>query len=167
MKNKFSFLEKHINELPEKIRNASEFPYLLNSGKNEAELTALMMKLGISIPDELKEFYYFSYGAQFAEYKILTLDEIKFLLLELPKVYDENWQYSILPFAEVSGVGDIVAFDIQKSNGHGLAVLDGFHELPPPKWKIINFGLASWLQNMVENNFKPFWLETRFQKHTL
>lgn len=65
-----------------------------------------------------------------------------------------------MPFAYVRGVGDVVAFDLDKRNVHGLTlVVDCFHELSPSQWEGICFGLRTWLQGMARNGFQPFWLQ--------
>jgi hypothetical protein len=61
-------------------------------------------------PDELKDFYSMSYGAFLGEYEILTPPEIKNLLSELRWAYGENWRDSVLPFAYVRGIGDVITF---------------------------------------------------------
>jgi len=156
--NRFHFLEKYINDLPVDARSDTEYSFCLELEKNESELATLIKETGLIIPDELIEFYRFSYGAQLGEYEILRPDEIKSVLSKLIKVYGDDCRNNILPFAKFSGVGDIIAYDMGKSNTDGFAVLDGFHEITPSEWQIICFGLVSWLQNMVNNNFEPYWL---------
>lgn len=65
---------------------------------------------------------------------ILTPGEIKSLLGEMRQPYKQDWNESLVPFAYVRGVGDVIAFDLDQRNAHGLAlVVDGFHELSPPQ----------------------------------
>jgi hypothetical protein len=157
---KFDFLEEYIAELPEEERNDRYFGYILRAGKSEAEIGRMELDTGISVPGELKEFYKFSYGALLNEYEMLTISEIASLLPKMRWTYEEGWRDSVLPFAYVRGVGDVVAFDINESSEDGLlSILDGFHEFPPVQWKVICYGLRTWLAKMTENCFRPFWLK--------
>jgi hypothetical protein len=156
---KFDFLKTYIAELPEEERNDHYFGYILREGKSEAEITRLELETKISVPGELKEFYEFSYGALLGEYEMLTISEIASILPDIRPTYEKYWKDSILPFAYVRGVGDVVAFDLNESNEDGLLlILDGFHEFPPAQWKGICYGLRTWLVKMTENRFHPFWL---------
>ena len=69
--NAFDFLEDYVTELPEQERNDPDVGYMLRSGKSEAEIRRLELEAGFLVPDELREFYRFSYGALLDEYKIL------------------------------------------------------------------------------------------------
>jgi hypothetical protein len=151
-----------IEELPEVERTDPYLSYRLQKGKNSVELEQLEVETGLRIPKELKEFYEFSYGALLNEYEMLTMPGIASLLPELRATYEAAWKKSILPFAYVRGVGDVVAFDLNQTNETGgLLILDGFHELPPADWEGICYGLKTWLFKMVENHFRPFWLGRR------
>jgi hypothetical protein len=110
------------------------------------------------VPEGLREFYRFSYGAYIGEYKILTISEIADLTLSLRYRYEDEWTDHILPFAYVMGVGDFIAFDLERCGPGGLLVLDCFHELSATEWKGICFGLKNWLVQMVKNDFESFWL---------
>ena len=133
---------------------------MLRKGKDKLKVSQVELQVGVSVPEELKEFYEFSYGAELGEYKILTVSEIANLLSELRSRYGESWVNTVLPFAYVKGVGDIVAFDLARSDeiGHFLLV-DGFHEMNPNQWKGICFGLRKWLVKMTESKFESFWLK--------
>ena len=156
----FNFLKEYIERLPEEERNDPYLGFALRKGKDRLEVSQVELQMGVSVPEELKEFYEFSYGAKLGEYKILTVSEIANLLSELRSTYGESWTNTVLPFAYVRGVGDIIALDQDKSNEmrHFLTV-DGFHELPPSQWKGICFGLRTWLVKMTESKFEPFWLK--------
>jgi hypothetical protein len=126
-------------------------------GLNLVEITQIEQKTGLTIPNELREFYQFSYGALLCEYKILTIPEIASLLLEIREVYGPS-EKSMLPFAYLMGVGDFVAFDLTREEEGKNLILDGFHELPPDEWQGICFGLTIWLERLAQNQFEPFWL---------
>jgi hypothetical protein len=133
---KFAFLKSYIAQLPEAERNDPYCGYVLKESKDAAGINRLESKAEIPLPEELKEFYEFSYGALLSEYKMLTISEIANLLGEMRCLYEDDWRSSILPFAYVRGVGDVVAFDLNESDENGLLlVLDGFHESPPTQWK--------------------------------
>jgi hypothetical protein len=152
---KFDFLSIYIKNLPDDERNS----YLLRAGKSETEIGQLEAEAGIVVPNELREFYKFSYGAELNEYKILTISEIAEFLPELHWTYEDSWRESIFPFAYLVGVGDFIAFDVEQQNAAGLLILDCFHELSPEEWNGICFGLKNWMMKLAENNFVPFWLE--------
>ena len=156
----FSFLKEYIEQLPEEERNDPSLGFTLRESKSFLEVSQVESQVGISVPQELKVFYEFSYGAELGEYKILTVSEIANLLSELRSRYGESWVNTVLPFAYVKGVGDIVAFDLTSSDemGHFLLV-DGFHEVNPNQWKGICFGLRNWLVKMTESKFESFWLK--------
>lgn len=155
----FDFLKGYVSRLPEQERNDPYLGYMLHPGKSETEIHQFESDAGFLVPHELKEFYLFSYGALLGEYKILTISEITNLLSEMRHTYEEYWDDSVLPFAYVRGVGDVIAFDLDKSDKNSfLLVLDGFHELPPAQWKSICYGLKTWLTKMADNRFRPFWM---------
>jgi hypothetical protein len=173
---KFDFLTAYIERLPDS--NAFEllktctsagdrehykwkngYKYALRPGMGETELRLLEAEAGVVVPEELREFYMFSYGADLGDHRILTIPEITTLISELQGVYKDLWRDSILPFAYVMDLGNFIAFDLgQASSTQGLPILDCFHELSPEEWKVICFGLKNWLVQMVENDFQPFWL---------
>ncbi len=152
---RFDFLQDYINA----ISAAKRDDYTLNPGKSESRIRQMEIEVGITIPAELKQFYAFSYGARLDEYKILTIPEIVEQLAELRQTYGDLWKESIFPFAYLMGVGDFVAFDLEKLSVDGLSIIDCFHELPPDRWNVICFGLRTWLERMIGSNFQPFWLK--------
>jgi hypothetical protein len=158
----FDFIRTYIAGLPEAVRNDRYLGYVLREGKDETEICQLEQAVGISVPHELREFYQFSFGALLGEYEMLTISEIANTLPMIRPTDERYHKDSILPFAYVRGVGDVVAFDLDQSNEDGLLlILDGFHELPPVEWEGICYGLRTWLVKMVENHFRPFWLAQR------
>lgn len=142
------------------LKQVSVEDNLFRPGKGSVELAEIEKKAGIIIPEELKQFYLFSYGAVLnGEYKILTINEIKDVKNDLQQIYGTYWSDNIFPFAYVIGVGDYFAFDLNRFNNKGeFYVVDGFHELPPTEWKGICFGLKTWLEKLFDNGFQPFWL---------
>lgn len=157
----FNFLNTFIEHLSFQERFDPWLGYSLDPGRSRAEIVKQASEAGITIPNELGEFYEYSYGAMLGEYHLLTIPEITDLITRLKNVYEENWKESILPFAYVQGVGDVVAFDLAKLNDERTAlVLDGFHELPPARWEGICYGLRVWLEEMTKSGFQPFWLDT-------
>lgn len=135
-----------------------DFKCGLRQGLEAAETERLQAEAGVTIPDELETFYAFSYGADLAEHRILTIPEIAQHLASLREVYQDAWRDAILPFAYVVDVGDLVAFDLAQSGPDGLLILDCFRELGPAEWEGICFGLRNWLARLVENELEPFWL---------
>lgn len=81
--NQFQFLDRYIDQLPEEVRKDPYLGYALRGGASEDDIRRIESETNITVPDELKEFYRFSYGAFFGEYKILTLNEIENLLGEM------------------------------------------------------------------------------------
>jgi hypothetical protein len=152
---KFDFLQDYINGLSDTKRGG----YILKPGKSESEIRQLEVEVGITIPTELEEFYAFSYGARLNEYKILTVSEIIEQLYELRQTYGDAWKESVFPFAYLMGVGDLIAFDLEKLNADGMSIVDCFHELSPGQWNVICFGLRTWLERMTSSDFQPFWLQ--------
>jgi len=130
----------------------------LEPGLEAAEIARLEAEAGITVPGELKAFYAFSYGADLAEHRILTIEEISEHLASLRETYRDTWRDTIVPFAFVVHVGDLVAFDLTQSGPDGLLILDCFRELGPAEWEGICFGLKNWIERMVENDLEPFWL---------
>ncbi len=159
----FDFLKVYIEGIPESERvhyahGHIVYGYILHEGKKTAEIERLEQDVGVVIPDELRHFYQFSYGALLGEYEILTIPKIADLVPQMCSTYEEDWRNSILPFAYLRGVGDVVAFDIGQQNHEGAhLILDGFHEYGPSKWNRVCFGLRTWLLRMVKSHFHPFW----------
>lgn len=152
----FAFLESYVDGLTDEQKH--DYEWFFEPGLELSEILALERKHEISIPDELKNFYRFSYGAHLGAYKILTIPEILATQKEIDMVYGTATQV-ILPFILVIDVGDYIVFDLEHANEDGLLLLDGFHEFNPDKWKAICFGFHVWLREMVNNNFEPFWLK--------
>lgn len=133
--------------------------YYLKPGVDRRYLSAVQLDEEILIPDELLSLYEFTYGAKLGEYILLTIPEIVNLMSELRDTYSEQWLEGILPVFYVQGVGDTIAMNTRQVDNRGLIqILDGFHELPPPQWQGIGYGLRFWLLNMVRNHFRPYWL---------
>ena len=152
--NKFHFIQEYIQSLP----SLKQVEYRLNRGISEEEIRLLQRDAGFEIPDELREFYQFSYGALLDEYKILDIPEISQFMARIKTVYGDVYNSNIIPFAYLRGVGDLISFNTNGSNEDGLLIIDCFHELPPNEWKEIGFGLKNWLMEMVNNDFRPFWI---------
>ena len=151
----FDFLRHYVDGLPDDRRKYFNLP----PGLDGSEVANLAAQAGIKMPDELRALYTFSYGAELDEYNILTIPEMIETLEDLRDVYDYQAPgEGILPFAYLHGSGDYVALDLARKNRDGYAVLDGFHEHPPEEWTVICFGIRNWLQQMVQNDFKLFWL---------
>ncbi len=161
----YNFLKAYIDGIPEPERvhlahGHIVHGYVLEKGKEIAEIDQLVQDAGVVIPDELRQFYYFSYGALLGEYEILSIPKIVELVHQMRSTYENDWRDSILPFAYLRGVGDVAALDLGKKNDEGAhLILDGFHEQAPSEWKEVCFGFRTWLQKMVNNHFHPFWFE--------
>jgi hypothetical protein len=159
----FDFLKAYIGGIPEpeRVHRAHGhivYGYILQEGKKSAEIVRLEQDAGVVIPDELRQFYQFSYGDPLGEYEVLTIPKIADLIPQMRSTYEEDWRDSILPFAYLRGVGDVVAFDMGQRNDEGVhLILDGFHEYGPSEWDGVCFGLRTWLLRMVESHFHPFW----------
>jgi hypothetical protein len=151
----FDFLRLYVDGLPDDRRKY----FNLLPGLDASEVASMAAQAGITVPDELKALYTFSYGAELDEYHILTVPQIVETLEDLRDVYDyQPPGEGILPFAYLHGSGDYVALDLARKNSVGYAVLDGFHEHAPEEWKVICFGVRNWLRQMAEHGFKSFWL---------
>ena len=159
----FDFLRLYIESIPETERicymhGCVEYGYILQEGKEASDIERLVQEVGIVIPEELKLFYRFSYGALLNEYEVLTVADIAELIPRLRWTYEEDWRDSILPFAHQRDLGNFIAFDLKEQNDEGIyLILDGFHEYGPSGWDGICFGLRTWLHKMVESHFRPFW----------
>ena len=152
----FDFLRIYVESKIDDKQN--DYRYALNPGRDRAKVRRMEVGAGFTVPDELCDFYAFSYGANFGPYAILTISQIAAFVSECRKVYQDLWMDTILPFAFVTDTGDFAAFDLAEPGKGGLLILDCFHELPPAKWKGVCFGLRNWLVQMAKNDFDPFWL---------
>ncbi len=152
--NQYKFLRDYVSQLSDEEKSS----YRLRSGAAHSSLNEQTETAPFKLPEELLAFYSFSNGAKLDDYEILTIPQIVNALEELRETYGEAWNESIIPFARVSGVGDWIAFNTADISKDGLAILDGFHEVPPVEWEKICTGLISWLKQMCNNNFRPFWL---------
>lgn len=152
--NRFSFLRSYTQSLAAGLSSQ----YRLMPSILRWQIKELAQQWGVELPEELEDFYEYSYGAILEEYEILTIEGIAESIAELERTYEEMWKDLWVPLAYVRGVGDVVAFNLQQTE-HGLCqILDGFHEVTPDQWKPIGYGLESWLRKMCQNNFRPFWL---------
>jgi hypothetical protein len=154
----FGFITAYIDKLPQHLREDSSYPFNLPPGCACGEITELDDVAGVPLPNELLFFYEFSYGAQLGEYRILTAEEICEYRSILESTYGSDWNFDLIPFARVIDTGDFLLLDPARAEGESLAILDGFHELPPEKWKVICYGIQAWLKAMVESEFTPYWL---------
>jgi hypothetical protein len=152
--NGYTFLKAHIDALPRR----KSHQYSLDPAISEAEIGEHEKRTGVIVPDELREFYQLSYGARLSDYKVLTIPEIVERRSLIP--WQSQPRRSILPFAYLIGVGDFIAFDLERTSSSGLQVLDGFVEHPAEQWLPICYGLKTWLPGMIETNFEPFWLRS-------
>ena len=154
MDNKLKLIKIHIEE---QLKNKNDL-IKLNQGLNHKEITKLENKYNLVLPQQLRDFYEFSYGAQLDEYQILTIPEIIETKQSLVEIYQKEWKETILPFGYLLGVGDIIAIDTSIKNEEGYSVLDGFHELPPKEWKVVCNGILKWIQLLINNDCQSFWL---------
>ena len=154
----FGLVAAYFDRLPQHLREDSSYPFNLPHGLDHGEIAGLDDIAGIPLPNELLLFYEFSYGAQLGEYKILTAEEVCECRTILESTYGSDWNFDLIPFARVIDTGDFILLDPVRVEGEGLAILDGFHELPPEEWNVICYGIQAWLKAMVESEFTPYWL---------
>lgn len=161
----YDVLKTYVENLPKNADHQDELPedvepwyWFIDNPKNPAELAQIETECGIIVPNELKLFYSdFSYGAVLNEYQIYTIPQLLEFRESCKWVYEESWRDSILPFANLLGVGDFLAFDLTKRNDQGYLVLGCDHECDPKEWTEICYGLREWLLRMVDSDFQPFW----------
>ena len=154
MSSDYQFLIAYIASLREGKRSN----FVLPKGKSSEELTVLEASFDVTVPNELKEFYNFSYAPKLDEYQFLSVDKVKEFQIQLLATYRALHKESVLPFSRVVGTGDFIALDVNEIKAEGILILDGFHEIPPSEWTGICYGLRNWLERMVKSNFQPFWL---------
>jgi hypothetical protein len=157
---KYKFIIAYIEGLPGSARHNPEYPYALREGLGIDEARQLAHASNFPIPSELQDFYAFSYGASLGEYSILTVNEIASLTREMQATYEEAWIDTMLPFAYVRDLGNVIVFDLSEMDSQGrYSIKDAFHELAPPQWERICYGMKTWLCKMVNHHFEPFWLD--------
>ena len=154
----FEFLVEYIKELPDEVREDPEFGFELQKPIGSGQMEALQSDLPFEFPQELKNFYLLSNGAQLGEYVIPPIEKLEDQQLELADVYGADMVQDLLPFAVVKGVGDYVILDLRQPKESQAPILDGFHEIEPDNWEKVASGLSEWLQKMCETNFEPYWL---------
>ena len=157
----YEFISAYIEGLPGSVRYNPDYPYALREGLGVNKVRPLAQASNMLIPSELKDFYVFSYGASLGEYSILTVNEIASLTREMEATYEEAWIDTMLPFAYVRDLGNAIVFDLSEKDSRGrYSIKDAFHEWDPPQWKRICYGMKVWLCEMVQNDFRQFWLES-------
>jgi SMI1 / KNR4 family (SUKH-1) len=152
--NRYTFLGEFVKE----VAPIDPTRFQLENGITKKELDSLQNRIALNIPEELREFYQFSYGAKLDEYRILKLPDIRTFISRAKVTYNGSWKDTIIPFAYLVGVGDFMSFDLEESNTGGFLIRDCFHELNPQQWGGVCHGLEQWLRKMINSNFKPFWL---------
>ncbi|HVN55138.1 MAG TPA: SMI1/KNR4 family protein [Anaerolineaceae bacterium] len=153
--NQYDFVDEYLDNLTKQEISSYEIP----PGRALRNLLELQKELNLLLPKDLIDFYSFSYAPRFEEYKFLTFEEIRKEIDKCIYVYDEYWDNSMVPFSLLMGVGDMIVFNTAISDTEGTLIVDGFHEIPPIEWKPICYGLENWLREMVNNKFRPFWLD--------
>ena len=153
----FGFLSDAVHEGPSQSGEGQPAAQLRKSRairevQRDAESAHLVL------PPELEALLAFTDGADLGDYRILTVREVREAIVLLRQTYGTDWREELIPFALLMGVGDYVLIDPSDAGAEGPAIIDGFHEQSPREWKVIRHGLLSWLMELSQHGFEPYWL---------
>lgn len=150
-----------IPKLVEKLRGDQS--HALNPPASGAEIKAVESRLGVKLPDDLKQFYSLANGGRLfvsgeeAIYGIFRVDCIKLVRVLVTGSDEEgagpgDW-YALVDLRD----GNFIAAQFSQS-GHAVHYIDIFHEtFPDPETRIVATDFCSLLEGMSS---KPelFWL---------
>ncbi len=109
-------------------------------------------------PKALIDFQLISNGATFYNYddidgyKFYSIEEIIKTNDQIKDTYQEGYDKNKIVFCEIIGEGNYIAID---SVGN---IYDGFHEIDPVSWSLIEESLSVWLEKVFENEGRKYWL---------
>ena len=131
---------------------------------SESEIAAAQTWPGSSLPSDFVEFWRFTNGANLFVNDsglhgvgVASTDLISDLQREEGEFYGQEAMAGYCVFARVNGSGDFLVFRL--SDG---AVLDGIHSEQPHEWRVVAAGFARWLETLIENRGRYYWLEVLY-----
>ena len=140
-----------------------EVRFELNEPANLDDIMNVERKMGVELPDSYKEFLTNYNGARIFDYDGLdgfiilgTKDILK--ANEFAKAtFEEDWLESIIIFAKYIGESNYLGFDCSKDDRE-YVVIDCFFEELPEDWSEIAINFDEFLEKIVEQQGKKFWL---------
>lgn len=134
-----------------------------NLGASDIEIASFITHESLNLPDEyldlLRQFNGFSLfgyedlgGFQF----LGTAEIIEENKLE-KEIYGEDWDESVVVFCKLICDGDFIGFRFYHDGSY--SILDCFHEASPNEWQVISVSFGAFLEKLIAEKGKRFWLE--------
>jgi len=163
----FEGLIKKLNNWKLKKRdsegNSIEVEFMVNPPATISEIKHIEKELGIKLPTSYVEFLQKFNGARMYDYdgldgfELLGTNDLVDINSFLASDYNEDWVDSILIFAKCIGEGNYLGFDSSVGKSE-YCILDCFHEEIPINWEIISESFDQFLEKLIENEGKKYWL---------
>ena len=140
-----------------------EVRFELNEPANIDDIMNAERELGVKLPDSYKEFLMSYNGARIFDYDgldgfiILGIKDILKANKFAKATFEEDWLESIIIFAKYIGESNYLGFDGSKDESE-YAVIDCFFEELPEDWTQIAANFDDFLEKIVEQQGKKFWL---------
>ncbi|TAF34694.1 MAG: SMI1/KNR4 family protein [Cytophagales bacterium] len=93
---------------------------------------------------------------QQAGFNFFSTKEVEIETYGFKEIYGMDWDKSIILFCSVIGSGDFIGFQ-KKSEGY--TILDCCHEDLPQNWKEISHSFGDFMNQLIDNRGKCFWLD--------
>jgi hypothetical protein len=143
--------------------NKIKVKFSAESGASMEEIYVLENKLNIKLPETFRTFLNNHNGAVLYNYE--NLDGFKIYgtneLIEAnnfaKNTFEEDWDNDNIIFAKYIGESNYIAFKVSKEKFE-YPVIDCYFEELPDSWKIIDVNFANFLDALIENNGKKYWL---------
>jgi len=140
-----------------------EVRFELNEPASFDDIANVERELGVKLPHSYKEFLINYNGARIFDYDGLdgfiilgTKDIIKANRFA-KATFDEDWIESIIIFAKYIGESNYLGFNASEDDSE-YTVIDCFFEELPEDWSEIAINFDGFLEKIVEQQGKKFWL---------
>lgn len=134
-----------------------------NIGASDSEIASLIENEASKLPEE-----YLDLLRHFNGFRLFVYEELsgfKFLgtaeIIEEAKlqkeIYGEDWDESVVIFCQLICDGDFIGFRFNQDGSY--SILDCFHEINPNEWQVVSGSLEAFLEKLIVEKGKKFWLE--------
>lgn len=133
-----------------------------NTGSTFSGLLAIKNHFEVSLPKEYLDFLEYTNGCTLYNYEDLGgylfygVDVLVEENLILEETYREYWQKNLVGIGSVLGSGDFLCLRMIDNNTY--QVLDGYHDINPEEWSIIDDSFDNFLSKLIEKRGETFWL---------
>lgn len=122
----------------------------------------ISMKAKLTIPEDYIDFLKVNNGCTLFQFQnlggfeLLGTKEIESETNFQRKNYKEDWDDSLIVFCKLISEGDFISFRSKKDNSYD--VLDCYHDDIPKNWTVICDSFDYFLERLINEKGKSFWL---------